>query len=569
MIGKKYRSMIWLLWLALVWWGSVQAAGGDLLGVNQALGIAPADPAETQQPASTVPSSTPYADTQVGAVEPRGFDYGKASVSDVFGAQLFTGAFSRGGASTFNPDYVIAIGDKVHVRLWGAVQFDATVTVDPRGNIFLPDVGPIKLLGVRSRDIQQVVKAAVRRVYQRNVLSYTSLEAAQPVRVFVSGFVRRPGLYDGTSMDSLLHYLDQAGGIDAERGSFLEVQVKRGQQVRQRINLYDFLLDGTIPLVQFADGDVIFVPPRKHTVRVAGLVENANRFEFARSRIRLSRLIELAKPRAAATHVRVVRNTGTIRNVEYYPLSQAPDVHLDDGDEVEFVADKKPGTITVRVEGEHQSAQEYVLPYGSRLGELIKQIRFSDRSDTDSLQLFRKSVKERQKRMLQSTLKALENAVLTARSGTSDEARLRKEEASLILQWVDRARQIDPLGQVVIARKAERDRLLLENGDIIRVPTRDGLVVVSGEVLFPTAIAYSADYSLEDYIEAAGGYAQNADASRVILAHRDGTFEQAGPSTIPRWISMWPIRPPRRCVKATRFWSCPRWTSSPGRSSRT
>ena len=33
--------------------------------------------------------------------------------------------------------------------------------------------------------------------------------------------MNRPGLYNGTSMDSLLHYLDQAGGIDAERGSFL------------------------------------------------------------------------------------------------------------------------------------------------------------------------------------------------------------------------------------------------------------------------------------------------------------------------------------------------------------
>ena len=42
---------------------------------------------------------------------------------------------------------------------------------------------------------------------------YASLAAAQPVRIFVSGFVRRPGLYGGTSLASLLHYLDQAGGV--------------------------------------------------------------------------------------------------------------------------------------------------------------------------------------------------------------------------------------------------------------------------------------------------------------------------------------------------------------------
>ncbi len=65
-----------------------------------------------------------------------------------------------------------------------------------------------------------MVESFVRKVFRANVYSYASLAAAQPVRVFVSGYVHRPGLYNGTSMDSLLHYLDQAGGIDPERGSF-------------------------------------------------------------------------------------------------------------------------------------------------------------------------------------------------------------------------------------------------------------------------------------------------------------------------------------------------------------
>lgn len=527
------NARILLLGMVCLLWTSLSIAmPNDPLGVRKALDLTDANataegvPAETTRDAEGKPEETLYSDTSSSNVSPVPFDYQAVPESDVFGTKLFSGAFTRGGATTFNPDYLVSIGDKVHVRLWGAFQFDSGVTVDAKGNIFLPNVGPIKLLGVRSGDVQQAVKTAVRGVYQKNVLSYANLEGAQPVRVFVGGFVRRPGLYDGTSMDSLLHYLDQAGGIDPDRGSFLDVQVKRGTHLRSHINLYDFLLNGTIPLVQFSDGDVIFVPPRRHTVKVTGLAGNPNRFEYLGDRLQLSQLISLAKPLASATNIRVIRNTGTVRNVEYFSLGQARDVSLNDGDEVEFVADKKPGTITVRVEGEHQSAQEYVLPYGTRMGTLISQIKFSERSDTDSLQLYRKSVKERQKRMLKDTLKGLESAVLTARSGTSDEASLRKDEAGLILQWVDRAKKIEPLGQVIIARESERNQLLLENGDIIRVPTRDGLVVVSGEVLFPTAIAYSPKFSLDDYIKAAGGYAQNADSSRVVLAHRDGTFEQ-------------------------------------------
>nr|MBP8926130.1 polysialic acid transporter [Pseudomonadales bacterium] len=168
-----------------------------------------------------------------------------------------------------------------------------------------------------------------------------------------------------------------------------------------------------------------------------------------------------------------------------------------------------------------------VLPYGARMGELMGQIQFSERSDEQSIQLFRLSVKERQKQMLQTALKSLEAAALTARSGTSDEARLRKDEAELLLQWVDRARAIEPLGQVLIAGASQRDELLLENGDVLQVPIRDGLVLVSGEVLFPNAIAFDKKLDLEDYVQSAGGYTQNANLARVVVAHRDGSFNEA------------------------------------------
>lgn len=472
----------------------------------------PAAPVQRVEPVSLVPYNT--------------------SVSDVFGAQLFSGAFAREGATQFNPDYVVATGDSIQVRLWGAFEFDAQLTVDPQGNIFLPNVGPVAVRGTRNADLQTAVAAAVGRVYRANVYSYASLAAAQPVRIFVSGFVQRPGLYSGTSMDSLLHYLDQAGGIDTERGTFLAVQVQRNGQTRASVNLYDFLLQGRMPPIQLAASDVIFVPPRQNTVKVNGLAANAKRFEFAGDSRTVADIAAMAKPQAIATHVRVVRNTGTVRNTEYYPLSEATAVAVTNGDEIEFTADKKPGTITVRVEGEHDSAQEYVLPYGSSLGDLLQRISLSPRADMASLQLFRQSVKDRQREMLQASLRSLETALLTARSGSSDEARLRTDEANLTLQWVERAKQIEPLGQVLIAQNANKGQMLLENGDVLRIPRQDALVLINGEVLFPNAVAYQPELKLVDYIQRAGGFTQNADNSRVIIARRDGSFEQTDPGKL-------------------------------------
>ena len=523
------RKLVPILCLLLA--TAVHAQTGDPMGVNAALGLLPLDERSGQAPAAAPrPAPAAPAEAAPAIALPQASDYRANLASDVFGANLFTGAFARQGATQFNPDYALATGDQVQLRLWGGFDYDATLQVDPKGNIFVPHVGPVKVLGVHNEELQRVVEASVRKVFRANVNSYASLAAAQPVRVFVSGYVHRPGLYNGTSMDSLLHYLDQAGGIDPERGSFLRVEVKRGEHIRASVNLYGFLLDGILPLIQFADGDVIFVTARQNTVKVSGLAENARRFEFNDETRSVADMIALAKPLAQATHVRVVRNTGTVRNIEYFPLDEAEQIILQNGDELDFTADKKPGTITVRVEGEHLSAQEYVLPYGTRLGELVERITYSERSDAASIQLFRHSVKERQRKMLLAALKSLESTALTARSGTSDEARLRKDEAELILQWVERARQVEPTGQVLIAGSDMRDELLLENGDILRVPTRDGLVLVSGEVLFPNAIAYDARMRLGDYIRQAGGYTQNANASRLIVAHRDGSFSDGAPS---------------------------------------
>jgi len=477
-----------------------------------------------QQVAQPVVKPAPPKDSPLTTLQ--SLDHAANLTSTTFGANLFTGAFAREGVARFNPDYLVQMGDTISVRLWGAFAFDAQIPVDQKGNIFIPQFGPVQVLNVKNQDLQKMVEAAVRSVYRNNVFVYASLAAAQPVRIYVGGYVNRPGLYDGTSLDSILNYLDQAGGIDPERGSFLNVEVKRDQNVRARINLYDFMLKGIMPKIQLSDGDVIFVPARSKTVIISGLAENTKRFEFLGESLLINEIVAMAKPKASATHVRVIRNTGTTLNIEYFPIKDAQIVKVNNGDELEFTADKKPGTITVRVEGEHQSPQEYVLPYGAKFGDLIKNVELLPSADASNLQLFRKSVGDRQKLMLSSALKNLEASVLTARSSTNEESRLRKDEADMMLQWVERAKKIEPNGQVVVAQTDQRNELLLENGDVVKVPKLDGLVLVSGEVVFPNTIAYESKLTLQDYIKKTGGYSQSADTAKVIVAHRDGSFEE-------------------------------------------
>lgn len=75
-------------------------------------------------------------------------------MSRMFGAQLFNGTSADSGATVgFNPDYILNPGDSVQVRLWGAFTFDGALQIDPKGNIFLPNVGPVKVAGVSNSQL--------------------------------------------------------------------------------------------------------------------------------------------------------------------------------------------------------------------------------------------------------------------------------------------------------------------------------------------------------------------------------------------------------------------------------
>lgn len=445
----------------------------------------------------------------------------------MFGAQLFNGNSADNGASVgFNPNYVISLGDTIQVRLWGAFTFDGALAVDPKGNIFLPNVGPLKVAGISNSQLNNLVTTRVKQVYQSNVNVYASLLQAQPVKVYVTGFVRNPGLYGGVTSDSLLNYLIKAGGVDPDRGSYVDIVVKRGNRVRSSVNLYDFLLNGKLGLSQFADGDTIVVGPRQHTFSVQGDVFNSYDFEFRDSTIPVTEALSWARPKPGATHMTIMRQQGTMKRSEYYPLNTAAGRMLQDGDTLIISSDRYAGTIQVRIEGAHSGEHALVLPYGSTMRSVLAQIRSNSMSQLKAIQLYRQSVATRQKEMLDLSLQKLEEASLSAQSSTKEEASLRMQEAQIISRFVAKARTVVPKGEVILNEK-NLDSVLLEDGDVINIPEKSSLVMVHGEVLFPNAVSWEKGLSPQDYIEKCGGLTQKTSNAKIIVIRQNGAAENA------------------------------------------
>ncbi|PNP97197.1 polysaccharide biosynthesis/export family protein [Moraxella sp. RCAD0137] len=439
----------------------------------------------------------------------------------IFGEQLFRGAFSTTSGSTFNDSYVINPGDNVQVRMWGAYQYAATMTVDPQGNIFLPNVGPVRIAGIQNGQLQSVVQNAIGRIYRSNVGVYASLEQAQPVKVFVTGFVNQPGYYGGLAADSVLSYLDRAGGVDPERGSYIDIQIRRNGQVVQQVNLYDFLIAGRLQPFAFRDGDVITVAPQKQTFSITGRVQNPYIFEYNVPNLTVADVLSVANPLADATNISITRASGRAQTAEYYPLSEADRISVNNGDALVVTSDRYAGTIAVQVTGAHKGNGAVILPHGARLKDVIAQLEPSSLANIQNLSIYRKSVAEQQKQAINQALDRLEAMTLSTQSVTREEAQLRAEDAKLVEQFIAKARRIEPAGRIVVVPNSWQD-IILQQGDIIHIPEQTSVITVNGQVRAQGALTFEPSLTVADYIAKSGGMDENADPNNILVMQQNG-----------------------------------------------
>lgn len=439
----------------------------------------------------------------------------------IFGEQLFRGAFSTTSGSTFNDSYVINPGDNVQVRMWGAYQYAATMTVDPQGNIFLPNVGPVRIAGIQNGQLQSVVQNAINRIYRSNVGVYASLEQAQPVKVFVTGFVNQPGYYGGLAADSVLSYLDRAGGVDPERGSYIDIQIRRNGQVVQQVNLYDFLIAGRLQPFAFRDGDVITVAPQKQTFSITGRVQNPYIFEYNVPNLTVADVLSVANPLADATNISITRASGRAQTAEYYPLSEADRISVNNGDALVVTSDRYAGTIAVQVTGAHKGNGAVILPHGARLKDVIAQLEPSSLANVQNLSIYRKSVAEQQKQAINQALDRLEAMTLSTQSVTREEAQLRAEDAKLVEQFIAKARRIEPAGRIVVVPNSWQD-IILQQGDIIHIPEQTSVITVNGQVRAQGALTFEPSLTVADYIAKSGGMDENADPNNILVMQQNG-----------------------------------------------
>lgn len=442
-----------------------------------------------------------------------------------YGANLFQGNFGQASSAT-----VIAPGDRVVLRLWGgSLNVDTVLEVSASGQLDIPDVGQMTVTGLPQDKLQDALRSKLAASGHADSQIYLAPMDAQPISLFVTGNVPKPGRYSGSGADPLLSYLDKAGGIDAGRGSYRNIQVRRNNAVVATVDLYPFIREGSIPPIRFQNGDIIVVPDKGPAVSVTGKVRTSARFELPADKVTGASLLQLVEPDGSASHIAIkgVRN-GKPYNT-YLPLAELANLQLADGDNIELLADTTGNTITVSVQGAVRGATRFPVRHGARLDEVRNFIAVEQgRADLSGMYIKRKSVAARQKKAIADSLRRLEESALTASSASTEESQIRAKEAEMIAKFVERAKAVEPEGVVVLSDGQKIGDITLEDGDVIVIPTKSDVVLVSGEVMMPQAMLWNKKNDLEDYIKGAGGYNSRADQDTVLIMHPNGSVSSDG-----------------------------------------
>lgn len=199
-----------------------------------------------------------------------------------FGSQLFDPEVSSFAVSNNLPvseDYLLGVGDEVHVQLIGNEASTLMLPVQRDGSIVFPRIGKIIVSGLTFKELKNLLTQRVNDAFV-GTTAITTLGPLRKINVFAAGAVTSPGNHAVLSTTTLMQMLFIVGG-PAELGSFRHIEVHRSGKLLTSIDLYDLLLSGKLAEdIRLHNGDVLFIPTMGPTVGIRGRVRRPAKYEM-------------------------------------------------------------------------------------------------------------------------------------------------------------------------------------------------------------------------------------------------------------------------------------------------
>ncbi len=465
--------------------------------------------------------------------------------------KLFGSDFFRTFQTSFmpinepNPDssYTLDTGDILNVQLIGQLDFIDSFPVNRNGSINIPEIGMLNVAGLTLDEAASLIKSRVNSVLI-GTDSYVNLDQIRDVNILVSGNAKNPGIYTLTGNSNILHALTSAGGIN-DFGSYREINLVRGGEVVETLDIYDLLINGNYDLKKrLRSGDVVFVQPRKKVISIDGAVKRPAKYElleeeFLNSAIKFSNGLKQTADLQNISLERIL--DGTLKSLPIQNVSQFNSIEAIEGDLI-YVREFSYRTATIS--GAVLKPGKYTMAAGESIDDLILKAGgytenaypFGAVYENNDAKLINKKAKE----LLYDEF--LDNIIAISQLNIGQNFDL-----SPILTLTEEIKNSKPSGRIVVDLLSEDidSSIKIREGDSLIVPEKTNSVFVFGEVSSEGAVGFVANKGVDYFVEKSGGYKRFADNESIYILHPNGETQRYAKSrnlfaNQPRSLEMYP-----------------------------
>ena len=156
--------------------------------------------------------------------------------------------------------YRIGQEDVLHVSVWENEELTLDVVVRPDGKISMPLIQDIQAEGKTSEELADLIHQKLLPFVKNPAVTVIVKEVNAP-KIFVTGYVTKPGTYPLRGDLSVLQALSLAGGF-TEFASPRKIRLIRNNGGKQEIRLINYhnLLDSGEGNLMMKSGDTLVVP---------------------------------------------------------------------------------------------------------------------------------------------------------------------------------------------------------------------------------------------------------------------------------------------------------------------
>lgn len=157
-------------------------------------------------------------------------------------------------------EYVIGPEDVLDVHVWREPALSAKVSVRADGKISLPLIQDVQAAGLTPPQLQGRLVERLKELVENPNVTVTAIEI-NSFKVFVSGQVKKPGVYQFRTRTTLLQLIPTAGGFTdwAKQKKILVIRQEKGEEKRITVN-YKKMIEAEVPMLFLKPGDYVVVP---------------------------------------------------------------------------------------------------------------------------------------------------------------------------------------------------------------------------------------------------------------------------------------------------------------------